>query len=277
MNLSVGIPNSSLMDESTKINKAKKISLIARACAIFKIKQIIIYHERNESENDSMLLSTLLRYMETPQYLRKQLFPKMRELKYAGILSPLKISSHLTTSEPSMIKIGDVREGLIINYKGKKFVDIGINYPLPYYGQGKPLTRIATQITEIHPRLLAKEISREQVNEYWGYKVKERSGLFSLLSSWQGNIILTSKKGKIFTQSMVKKYSDLEKPTLVVFGSPKKGVHDILGNNIKKVQNSSVYNFFPDQATETVRFEEALFGTLSILNILSNNNTKRES
>ena len=76
---------------------------------------------------------------------------------------------------------------------------------------------------------------------------------------------------------MVKKYCDLEKPTLVVLGAPKKGVQEILGNNIKKVQNSSVYNFFPAQATETVRFEEALFGTLSILNILSNNNTKRES
>jgi len=51
-----------------------------------------------------------------------------------------------------------------------------------------------------------------------------------------------------------------------VFGSTDKGVHGILGNKISQIQNSKILNFFPNQATETVRIEEALLGVLSILN-----------
>ena len=53
---------------------------------------------------------------------------------------------------------------------------------------------------------------------------------------------------------------------LVVFGSPEKGVHEIIGGRMNKVQNSKSLNFFPNQATETVRLEEALLGTLAIIN-----------
>ena len=41
--------------------------------------------------------------------------------------------------------------------------------------------------------LVNKEIPREDVKDYWGYKVKERGNLFSILSAWSGKIILTSK------------------------------------------------------------------------------------
>ena len=51
-----------------------------------------------------------------------------------------------------------------------------------------------------------------------------------------------------------------------MFGSPEKGVHEILGGKMKNVQNAKSLNFFPDQATETVRLEEALLGTLAIIN-----------
>ena len=46
MDLSIAIPDSSLQDESTLLYKTKKISIIARACAIFKIKQIFIYKDK---------------------------------------------------------------------------------------------------------------------------------------------------------------------------------------------------------------------------------------
>ena len=47
--------------------------------------------------------------------------------------------------------------------------------------------------------------------------------------------------------------------------------YDILGTDIKKVQNSKIFNFFPNQATQTVRLEEAILGILSIINILNYN------
>ena len=271
MDLSIAIPDSSLQDESTHLYKTKKVSIIARACAIFKINQIFIYKDKNGNENDSMLLSTLLKYLETPPYFRRQLFRKTQLLNYSGTLQPLNISNHLVTSNQKLIKNNDQRDGLIINYKGKKFVDIGINKPIPYFGKVKIGTRIAVKIVETKPKFIIKEISKEDVKDYWGYKVKERGNLFSTLSSWTDKIILTSKKGKIFTASDARKFIKPNESILLVFGSTNRGIHEILGADIKKIQNSKVFKFFPNQATQTVRLEEAILGTLSIINSYNHN------
>ena len=269
MNLSIAIPDSSLQDESTDLYKTKKASIIARACAIFKINQIFIYKDKNGSKNDSILLSTLLRYLGTPPYFRRQLFPKSKLLNYSGVLQPLNIPNHLVTSNQKLIKNGDIRDGLVINYKGKKFVDIGINKIIPYFGKIKLGTRIAVKIINTKPKFMIKEISTEDVKDYWGYKVKERGNLFATLSSWTGKIILTSKKGKIFTMFDAGKITKSNDSILLVFGTTNKGIHEILGADIRKIQNSKIYNFFPNQATQTVRLEEAILGTLSIINSYS--------
>ena len=44
MKISVAIPTSALQDESLKIDKTRKISVLARACAIFKIDTIYVYN-----------------------------------------------------------------------------------------------------------------------------------------------------------------------------------------------------------------------------------------
>jgi predicted SPOUT superfamily RNA methylase MTH1 len=54
---------------------------------------------------------------------------------------------------------------------------------------------------------------------------------------------------------------------LVAFGAPKHGIHDITakdGASIK--QYEYIVNMFPHQGTETVRLEEAVLGSLAILN-----------
>ncbi|MEK6956858.1 MAG: RNA methyltransferase, partial [Thermoproteota archaeon] len=127
--------------------------------------------------------------------------------------------------------------------------------------------RLTIQFKKGYPDFEIKEIAKENVPKYWGYKVKERKNLSEFLSSWDGNIILTSRKGKSITETSLEKFVD-QKPLLVVFGSPQRGLYDLLGPNIKNIQNSKILNFFPQQATETVRLEEALLGTLSILNIM---------
>ena len=269
MNLSIAIPDSSLIDESSKVDKTRKVSIIARACAIFRVKEIFIYKDGNKNKNDSILITTLLRYLETPQYFRKQLFPKIKLLKFAGVLQPLKIPSHLTTSDPQKLKVGDLRNGLIVKYKGKKFVDIGIHKLVSYYGKENSGTRITIEIKTVSPKLSIREISQSQIKNYWGYTVKEKSNLFTFLSTWNGKIILTSRSGKVFNNSDAKKYCNSITPILVVFGSPKKGLNEILGTNVKKTQNSNIFNFFPNQGTETIRLDEAILGTLSTLNILS--------
>ena len=266
MKLSVAIPQSSLSDESLKIDKTRKISVLARACAIFKIDTIYVYQEGN-NKSEGALLTMILKYLETPQYFRRSIYPKMDLLKYSGILHPLNIPSHSKISDPKKIKSGDIREGLVVSVKGKKFVDAGIKHLVQYFGKEKIGQRITIQFKTGSPNFTIKEISRSDVKEYWGYKVKERGNLFSLLSSWDGKIILTSRKGKMISKELLNWFSESKQPTLVVFGSPERGLHEIIGGKINQIQNSKIMNFFPNQATDTVRLEEAINGVLSILNL----------
>lgn len=271
MKISIAIPDSALKDESTQLDKSRKASLIARACAIFRIDTIYLYEESGGSEADRFLLSLILRYLETPQYLRKALFPKIDELKYAGILHPLQIPHHSLLANPKYLQVGDIREGVVLHHKGKKFLDIGTFDPVIYYGKEHEKKRLTVQIKTVVPTVTVKEISESEVKQYWGYKVKERSNLLKLLTEWKGDSLLTSRKGKNATQKHLDYYAQSEKPILLVFGGPDRGIYEMLGQRINDISNAKVLNFFPNQATETVRMEEALMGILSILNFASSN------
>jgi predicted SPOUT superfamily RNA methylase MTH1 len=268
LKLSVAIPDSALSDESLKIDKTRKISVLARACAIFKIDTIYVYQEGN-NRNDGNLMVMILKYLETPQFLRRRLFSKMNDLKFAGVLQPLKIPSHNTAANPKKINTGDVREGIVVSVKGKRFVDVGINQLIPFFGDTAVGKRTTLRFKEGYPRLSVKEIDKSEAPAYWGYTVKERSNLYSILADWKGSIIITSRKGKTATKEQIAKYTKSDQPILIVFGSPEKGVHEIIGGKMKNVQNARTLNFFPNQATETVRLEEALLGTLAIINAQS--------
>ena len=69
MNISIAIPDSCLADESTQLDKSRKISSFARSCAIFKINTIYVYQDKGK-EQDRSLLVTILKYLETPPFLQ---------------------------------------------------------------------------------------------------------------------------------------------------------------------------------------------------------------
>lgn len=261
----MAIPDSSLSDESTKADKSRKASILARACAIFRTETIYVYREDGNIQ-DRNLLITILRYLETPQFLRKKMFPRMNELKFAGVMHPLKIPSHVMPADSKKIKAGDTRDGIIVGLRGRRFVDVGIDASVPYFGKKQIGKRVTIKFKQGYPDLSIKEIPRDEASDYWGYTVKERASLASLLAEWKESIIITSRKGKTATREQIAKYAEHGRPVLVVFGSPDKGVHEILGSGMKKIQNAKALNFFAGQATQTVRLEEALLGTLSIIN-----------
>ena len=261
MSLSVAIPDTALVDESTRLEKTRKASVIARACAIFGVKTVYLYGN-NADDSDVPLLSTILRYAETPQYLRKRLFPRLNELKYAGVIHPLQIPSHMVTADPTHIRPGHVRDGVVTLSRGSKFIDVGLSRLIAYHGKARSGTRITIEFKTAPPDYTIKEIDPGDAPMYWGYETKIRANLMDLLCSWNGRIILTSRKGHPNTAS-ARHVRNTD--TLVVFGTIDKGLPEILGNRIKKVQSAILYNFFPNQRSATVRLEEALFGTLSIL------------
>jgi predicted SPOUT superfamily RNA methylase MTH1 len=53
----------------------------------------------------------------------------------------------------------------------------------------------------------------------------------------------------------------------VIFGAPKSGLAEILKSEERNIRDFEfVVNSFPTQGTRTVRLEEAILGTLSIVN-----------
>ena len=265
MRTSIAIPDSCLNDESTNLDKSRKIAIIARACAIFGIDVIYIY-EDGGTEDDESLLLTILRYMDTPQFLRRRLFPKMNELKYAGVLHPLKIPSH-RIEEGSDVKKGSIRDGIIIKSRGRLYADFGLDMPLPYKGRLGPGKRITARFATGQPEYRYNEVAKHDISSYWGYAVKKRGPLSRMLESWNDAIIFTSRKGRPITPEHIRNYQSMTTPLLLVYGSTDRGIHEILGRNLNKIAGARTLNFFPGQATETVRLEEAVMGTLAILNL----------
>ncbi|HZA68867.1 MAG TPA: RNA methyltransferase [Nitrososphaeraceae archaeon] len=272
-NFYIAIPDSSLLDEQTKRDKSIKISQIARACSIFRVKTIYIYHDKSfRDENDDLnLLKTILHYLDTPQYLRKVLYPRMKILEYAGILHPIKSPHHKDREDIKNVKVGDVRVGVIANDKGNVCVDVGLGSLVPFEGSAYKGKKVNVLFTSPYPNLRAREaIEKELDKTYWGYNVKVVSNLAKLLNTTHNAEILITYRGGPFFRMKEEKFLKQMKYTknlLVVFGSPKKGVEEILaeeGSNIRFY--NFVANMFPFQGTATVRLEEALYGTLAILN-----------
>lgn len=268
----VAIPDSSLSDEQTRRDKSIKIGQFARACAIFRVKRIYIYHDSLSQfeRDDPDLLRTILRYLDTPQYLRKVLYPRMHQLEYAGILHPIKAPHHKPQEDIKKVKAGDVRTGVIAKVKGHLFVEVGLGSLVPFTGQGFEGKKVNAKFISPYPNLRAIEATEDDIFEYWGYEVKEVPSLGKLLASAENTeVVITSRKGSYF-KNLESKLAERAKNTqniLVVFGAPKHGVHDILAKEgASAKQHEFVINMFPNQGTETVRLEEAVLGTLAILN-----------
>jgi methyltransferase len=268
----ITMPDSSLSDEQTRRDKSIKIAQFARACSIFRVKRIYIYHDSLSQfeKDDPHLLKTILQYLDTPQYLRKILYPRMQQLEYAGILHPIKAPHHKAPEDIKKVKEGDVRTGVIVKVKGQLFVEVGLGSLVPFVGEGFEGKKVNVKFTAPYPYLKAIKATEQDIFDYWGYEVKEVPSLSKLLTSVEKTeVVITSRRGSYFKNieaSLVERAKNVQN-ILVVFGAPKHGIHDILakeGASIKPYE--FVVNMFPNQGAETIRLEEAVLGTLAILN-----------
>jgi methyltransferase len=268
----ITIPDSSLSDEQTKRDKSIKIAQFARACSIFRVGRVYIYHDAlsHFEKDDPDLLKTILRYLDTPQYLRKMLFPMMHQLQYAGILHPIKAPHHRVVEDIKKVKAGDVRTGVIVKVKGQLFVEVGLGSLVPFVGEGFEGKKVNVRFTSSYPKLKVVQAREQDVVDYWGYEVKEVPSISKLLTSVEKTaIIITSRKGRYFknVEAGLTEHTKYVQNILVAFGAPKHGLHEILDKEGASIgPYEYVVNMFPNQGTETVRLEEAVLGTLAILN-----------
>ena len=274
MDISIAIPSSSLMETQTSKEKSLKVSFLARSISIFRVKTVYIYNDStyNKTSTDSTLIKTLLEFLNTPPYLRKIIYPKSDILKYVGLLPPINSPHHPPKESISKLKIEDIRMGVIIKDKDKAFVEIGLDTPIPISTKRKSGEKINVKIVSIKPKIEVREIQSSQIKGYWGYDVKIIKEFRSIVNSIgkQTILLITSRHGYDFYkyEEEIKKLKTSSSEFMILFGSPKKSVMDILKSDItvlKNLPNTYIVNMFPNQGTSTVRLEEAIFGTLSIL------------
>lgn len=274
---SIAIPASFVSDTPHLREKTFRIGLVGRATAIFQIDEVIVYPDMpnvNQSR-DTSLLASILSYMETPQYLRKKLFKIRPELRYAGVLPPLRTPHHPLINRLARLNIGEYREGVVVSTtKDGSLIDIGVEQPAIIRKKLPKNMRITVKITQLQKQFLATLANREEIGTYWGYKVTISKVPFGQLTKKRkfNLVIATSRKAKPITKAMnkLREKCKVSKKVLVAFGAPSQGLYEILAHERLKLGDIAhfIVNTIPDQGTKTVRTEEALYATLAILNAL---------
>ncbi|MEM3616768.1 MAG: RNA methyltransferase [Candidatus Bathyarchaeia archaeon] len=274
--ITVALPASVVSDIPHLREKTLKIGSIGRAAAIFGVEEIIIYKDelRLNQKADMILIATLLNYMETPQYLRKRLFKLKPELRYAGILPPLRTPHHPLGKTAVDLKVGEYREGVTVAKTDKgTLADIGVGKPALIPDVHLPLgKRVTVKIISINGHVVASLTNRNGIPHYWGYTVTIWNNSFGkLVINRQFDLkIATSKYGPNFTnvkEKIAERWKKAEK-ILIAFGAPTKGLYEIAkqeGFNLDQIMDF-VVNTIPRQWTETVRTEEALIASLAVFN-----------
>jgi methyltransferase len=275
--LAIAIPASVIADTPHLREKTAKIGYIARAAAIFRVDEIIVYADNPKvnQRRDLEFVALLLRYLETPQYLRKRLFELKPELQFAGILPPLRTPHHPQQGTIRNLKVGDFREGVVVSKtKEGATVDIGVEKNAVLSNvQVEVNQRLTLKIVKVAGHVEVQITRKAEVPVYWGYSVSVEGGtLRGMLETRKFDLtIATSKLAPRFQEAVGALASKWYKAgnVLVLFGAPTRGLFEIAkdeGADLEALVDF-VLNTVPDQGTETVRTEEAVLATLAILNV----------
>ncbi len=266
MRRSVYLPGSLVADCGSLLQKTIKIGQVARALAIFRIQHVGIYDDSHPScKQDTPLIVKLLRYAETPQYLRKLLFPKDADLRYVGLLPPLRTPHHPLRGERE--EVGAVREALVLEQKREgSILELG----LPKKGLCKDRLRRNQRVTVKLVKGSGRfyEVVPCPPDDYWGFSISTHGSLRQALRAASGLRVATSRYGRhIRAQDELVEQANRQGFSLF-FGGPYWG---ILETSRKQGVPSSLFddvvNVIPKQGTATVRTEEALFCALALFHL----------
>nr|DAD19473.1 TPA_asm: hypothetical protein HUJ06_020936 [Nelumbo nucifera] len=137
----IAVPGS-IIDNAQSLELATRLAgQIARAATIFRIDEVVVFDSKSSSTDDSTVttandmdstesgapfLIRILQYLETPQYLRRNLFPRHNSLRFVGLLPPLDAPHHLRKHEWAPYREGITLKEKPANSKGT-LVDVGLS------------------------------------------------------------------------------------------------------------------------------------------------------
>lgn len=289
--VSIAVPGS-IVDNAQSLELATRLAgQIARAATIFRIDEVVVFDNKGSSvnysnaktrdvnsddnESGSAFLIRILQYLETPQYLRKSLFPMHSSLRVVGLLPPLDAPHHLRKHEWAAY-----REGITLKERPNSagtLVDVGLSKNVLIDKVLEPGVRVTVAMgtnrnldADLPRQVVSSSKPREEVGKYWGYKVRYASSISSVIRDgpYKGgydHLIGTSEHGQFL------KSSELTLPSfrhlLIAFGGLAGLEESIEEDNKLKGRNAreifdSYLNTCPNQGSRTIRTEEAIFISL---------------
>eukprot|EP01064_Diplonema_japonicum_P019797 TRINITY_DN2863_c0_g2_i1.p1 TRINITY_DN2863_c0_g2~~TRINITY_DN2863_c0_g2_i1.p1 ORF type:complete len:312 (+),score=51.74 TRINITY_DN2863_c0_g2_i1:93-1028(+) len=288
--LAIAMPSSILETQHKSILKTYLVGQIARALAVFRISEIVVFNEEAGWEpaadelfgefkgikGPTAFMSRNLMLTECPQYLRKLLFPLHLDTRDSGALPPLMLSSHPLADDRTVYREGvsvnddeeaqmssEIECGIWEKVTVPMEIPVGMRVTVKMdddaYGKEKPTgTPVAKE-----------EASKD--GTYWGYEVRTAASLSEAIGVDRYDLVIgTSERGEsihnpAFSASLPTHYRPL-----LVLGGPK-GLEACIATDpaLRGYAPEDVFhkwvNALPNQGSKTIRTEEALIMCLSAL------------
>ena len=272
MTRSVLVPSSLTREAEDKREATRKLGYVARAAVVFRVDRLIVFPDRgSEGRFDDGFVGTVLEYAATPPHLRKEAWDRRGELEYAGVLPPLRVASQTGSGSDGS---GSLRQGIVteVGPDGRVRVNCGLQHPisLPSDGEYEEGERVTIRVSSRRP--VRAKFADEPLP---GFDVERETVADSLARPDAGVRIAASRHGEELT---VDRLGSLAERTAadgmtVVFGAPERGLPEILdrrpGEEAPSDEPTARFdlwlNTVPDQGSEVVRTEEAMFATLAPL------------
>ncbi|KAJ6802770.1 putative methyltransferase C9orf114-like protein isoform X1 [Iris pallida] len=282
----------SIIDNAQSLELATRLAgQIARCATIFRIDEVVVFDSESSSPDNSVVttaedadgnesgarfLVRILQYLETPQYLRRRLFPMHNNLKFVGLLPPLDAPHHVRKHEWSPFREGiTLKENSSVS-KGT-LVDVGLSKNVMVEQVLEPGLRVTVAMgsdrnieTDCVKSVVTPMSPREEMGLYWGYRVRYASNLSCVFKGcpFKGgydHMIGTSEHGLVVSSSelMIPTFRHL----LIAFGGLAgleesiEEDNDLKGNDPRDLFNCYL-NICPNQGSRTIRTEEAIFISL---------------
>ena len=279
MTVSVLVPSSIAREAEDKREATRKLGYVARAATIFRADRLVVFPDREGETGrfDGGFVETVLRYAATPPYLKTEAWGKRDELEYAGILPALRATPQ-TGSESN--GSGSSRQRIVteVGPEGRVRVNCGLQHPISLNVPSKMTVaegeRVTVRISSRRP------VRAKLVDEPLPGLAVERTDLSAALGREDAGVrIASSRHGEPLTVGRLEALAGrIERDGMsVAFGAPDRGLPDILGIEASAIADRDGdgveptadpgfdlwLNTVPDQGSEVVRTEEALFATLA--------------
>jgi len=280
--LTICIPSSVVREAEDDREATRKLGTVARAAAVFRTDRLVVFpDEDGERRRSGEYVRTVLGYAATPPELRKDLWGERDELRYAGVLPPLRVPWR-TGSPPDGGE--STTQGLVteVGPEGR----VRVNSPLREH----PISLLVPSEVEVRAgeRVTIRVSSREPVRARItgkpsaGFQVVGADLSEALADG--GLAVATSRHGESLSVSRLGELvADAAKAGgyTVAFGAPERGLPEMLGCQPEDVHTAVEdgrrvepdpgfdlwLNTIPSQGSGVVRTEEALFATLGSLTL----------